>query len=256
MSRRRFFVDAVHASSAVLAGEDARHLRQALRAEVGQRYEISDNRLVYLAEIESLARDRVVFRVLEELAVSPPPVRLTLLLALVKFDRFEWALEKATELGVESVLPLQAERSEKGLERAAARRLDRWRRIVRESSQQARRARLPEVLPPAGFGDAVTGASSYSYILEEQSGAGALLAALPSRRQASDTVRLLVGPEGGWTTAERDLARRAGWTPASLGANILRAETAAIAALAILSNAWLAAAAVLLQPKNDTLTAT
>lgn len=242
MARRRFFVDSIQQSRAVLAGEDARHLRQVLRAEVGQCYELSDNRSVYLAEIESLAKDRVSFRILEEIAVSPPPVRLTLLLALIKFDRFEWALEKATELGVEAVLPVATERSEKGLERAAVKRLDRWRRIVRESSQQARRARLPEVLPPAALGNALTNGSPYSWFLDERSGACPILAALPARRQPSDTVRLLVGPEGGFTEAERVCAREAGWTPVSLGPNILRAETAAIAALAVISSAWLESA--------------
>lgn len=242
MARRRFFVDAIQQSRAVLAGEDARHLRQVLRAEIGQRYELSDNRAVYLAEVASLAKDRVSFRVLEEIAVPPPPVRLTLLLALIKFDRFEWALEKATELGVETVRPVATERSEKGLERAAAKRLERWRKIVRESSQQARRARLPEVLPPAAFGDVLAGGSPYSWFLEEQSGACPILAALPARRQFSDAVRLLVGPEGGFTGAERARAREAGWTPVSLGPHILRTETAAIAALAVISSAWLESA--------------
>lgn len=252
MARRRFFVDSVRDSRAVLTGGDARHLRQVLRAEAGQRYELSDNRSVYLAEIESLTGDRVSFRVLEELAAPPPQVRLTLLLALIKFDRFEWALEKATELGVENIVPIVAERSEKGLERAAVKRLGRWRKIVRESSQQARRARLPEVLAPAAFQDAVTGAASYSYLLDEQPGACPILSLLPARPLPPDTVRLLVGPEGGWTGAERAHARQAGFAPASLGPNILRAETAAIAALAIVAAAWLRPATVD-SPRNPPL---
>jgi 16S rRNA (uracil1498-N3)-methyltransferase len=239
MARRRFFVDGVSESRAWLAGDDARHLRQALRAEVGQRYEISDNRSVYLAEIESLAGDRVLFRVLEELASAPPAVRLRLLLALVKFDRFEDALEKATELGVESVLPVRTERCEKGLEKAAAKRLDRWRKIVRESSQQARRARLPEVLPPAAFEAAIAGPALCSYFCDEEPGAPPLAAALPARRAREDLVSILVGPEGGWTAAERARALQTGWTPVSLGPNILRAETAAIAALAVVASLWL-----------------
>jgi 16S rRNA (uracil1498-N3)-methyltransferase len=238
MACRRFFVDAVSDSRASLAGQEARHLRQVLRAEVGQRYEISDNRSVYLAEIESLAKDRVLFRVLEELAPAPPPVRIRLLLALIKFDRFEYALEKATELGVESVLPVCSERCEKGLEKAAAKRLDRWRRIVREASQQARRARLPEVLAPAAFEAAIAGASPCSYLLDEEPGASPIAAALPARRAREDLVSVLVGPEGGWTGAERAAALQAGWTPVSLGPNILRAETAAIAALAVVTSLW------------------
>jgi 16S rRNA (uracil1498-N3)-methyltransferase len=244
MARRRFFVDRFHNSRAVIEGEDARHLRQVLRAEVGQLYELSDNHRVYLAEVESVHRDRVEFRTVEELAAEAPPVRLTLLLALIKFDRFEWAIEKATELGVEAVIPVVAARSEKGLEKAAAKRLERWRKIARESSQQARRARLPKVLEPVVFGRVITGAPALAYILEEQPGALSMLRALPKLRHPEDSVWVLAGPEGGWTDEERVRVLEAGWTPISLGPNILRAETAAIAALALAAGAWLEAASV------------
>ena len=130
MARRRFFVDEVRHGLAVLTGDDGRHLRQVLRAEPGQLYELSDNRSVYLAEIEAVGKDEVSFRIVEKLAAEEPPLRLTLFLALIKFERFEWAIEKATELGVEAVVPVRAERSEKGLERAARKRVERWRKIV------------------------------------------------------------------------------------------------------------------------------
>jgi 16S rRNA (uracil1498-N3)-methyltransferase len=242
MARRRFFVDEVSGGRASLRGEEARHLRDVLRAEAGQRYELADNRRVYLAEIEGVGRDAVSFRVLEELAAEQPPLRLALLLALIKFDRFEWALEKATELGVETVTPVVAARSDKGLDRAAGKRLERWRKIVRESSQQARRARVPGVLPPAAFAEAVGAPRDCGYFFEERPGAPPLLAGLPAVRRQSDSVALLVGPEGGWTDAERAIALAAGWQAASLGPLILRAETAAVAGLALLAGAWLAGA--------------
>ncbi len=201
-----------------------------------------DNRSVYIAEIDGVRKDEVSFRVLEELPAEPPPLHLTLLVALMKFDRFEWALEKATELGVERIVPVEAERSEKGLERAASKRLERWKKIARESSQQARRARMPEVAGPARLADVLGSPGALRFLLDETGGAP-LLSALPPRRTNADEVLLAVGPEGGWTDDERELAVASGWTRVSLGPMILRAETAAIAAAAVVVNAWLAASA-------------
>lgn len=239
MARRRFFVKEIRQGRATLRGQDARHLTRVLRAQVGQRFEISDNRSVYLAEVAALGRDQVSFHILEAVASEELPLRLTLLAALIKFDRFEWLLEKAAELGVAAIVPVEAERSEKGLNIAARKRLDRWKTILRQSSQQARRAHLPELSPPASFSQALQDTSQYRYFLEEQPGSPPLLSTLPARRFSSDSVALLVGPEGGWTEDERQRAGEAGWTFVSLGPQVLRTETAAVAALAVLTSAWL-----------------
>jgi 16S rRNA (uracil1498-N3)-methyltransferase len=240
VARRLFFVDRVDGDRAVLTGDEARHLARVLRAETGERYEISDNHRAYVAEISEATPARVVFRILEALPTSDPPAHITLFAALIKFDRFEWIVEKATELGATQIVPVNAARSEKGLASAAQKRIERWRKIAREASRQSRRLRLPELMPPVPFSKAVVHQSPYRYFLEEQPGAVPLLRALPTHpdRLASDTVALLVGPEGGWTDAERALASSSGWQPVSLAANILRAETAALAALALISTAW------------------
>src|SRR5690348_4269080 len=146
MARRRFFVEEIRGGRAEVSGDEAHHLTRVLRVEAGQKYEIPDNRDVYLAEVAAARKDRVSFTVIEKLAAPEAPVRLVLVAALIKFDRMEWMLEKATELGAAAIVPFAAERSEKGLERAAAKRLPRWRKIVREASEQARRNRLPEVV--------------------------------------------------------------------------------------------------------------
>lgn len=233
-------MEPVHAGRAELSGEAAQHLRRVLRAEPGQRFEISDNHSVYLAEIEGFQRDLVLFRLLERIETEPPPVRLILLAALIKFDRFEWLVEKATELGVEAIVPVEAERSERGLDKAAAKRLERWRRIALESSQQARRARLPEITESTPFARALETPAARHYFLEEECGAPPLLSVLPeaAERSPADTVCLLAGPEGGWTGEERCAASARGWQAVSLGPQILRAETAALAALAIVAGAW------------------
>src|SRR6516162_7203372 len=103
MSRRRFFVDAIHGGAAELRGDDARHLTRVLRVEPGQQFEISDQTGAWLAEVAEAHGDRVVFRVVEPVEAAELPVRIALYTALVKFDRFEWMVEKATELGVASI---------------------------------------------------------------------------------------------------------------------------------------------------------
>jgi 16S rRNA (uracil1498-N3)-methyltransferase len=238
MARRRFFVDEIRGGRAQIQGDDAHHLTRVLRVEAGQKYEISDNRNVYLAEVEIARKSLVSFSVLEKLSSPETLVRIALIPALIKFDRFEWMVEKATELGVESVLPFEAERTEKGLGRAAEKRLERWRRIAREASEQSRRSRLPEIAAPVAFEDAIRTQADLKLALEEQAGALPVLSAVLERSQASASVAVLVGPEGGWTERERSAIREAGWAPASLGSTILRAETAAIAALAVVGAAY------------------
>src|SRR5205085_2451843 len=155
LARRRFFVDEIRAGMAELRGDEARHLTRVLRVEPGQQFELSDNRAAYLAEIAEARGERVVFRVVATLDATELRVRITLCAALIKFDRFEWMVEKATELGVERILPVETTRSEKGLFDASRKRTARWERIARESSQQARRVRVPEILPAVRFNVAI-----------------------------------------------------------------------------------------------------
>jgi 16S rRNA (uracil1498-N3)-methyltransferase len=237
--RRRFFVDEVRSGRAEISGDDARHLTRVLRVEAGQRYEISDNRNVYLAEIETARKEHVAFRTIEKLPPAAPTVRLVLCAALIKFDHFEWMIEKATELGVSQIVPVETIRSERGLERAAHKRVERWRRIALEASQQARRAFLPEVSEPESLREVLAREVSYKFALDEDPAARPLNAALPSTRDQQDSISLLIGPEGGWTDDERAQFTAARWAPVSLGPLVLRAETAALASLAIVNSAWL-----------------
>jgi 16S rRNA (uracil1498-N3)-methyltransferase len=239
MARRRFFVSAIRNGEASIEGDEAQHLTRVLRVEKGQIYEVSDNRDAWLAEVTVARKQEVTFRTLERVAPRPPVVRIHLYAALIKFDHFEWIVEKATELGVERIVPFRAERSDKGLEQAAVKRVERWRRIAIEASQQSRRDRLPEVDDLSTFELAILEDADLRIFCDEQPGATGILQSLTAERTAQDTIALMIGPEGGWTDVERAKFSEVGWRPVTLGPQILRAETAAAAAAAIITAAWL-----------------
>ncbi|PYU85672.1 MAG: 16S rRNA methyltransferase [Acidobacteria bacterium] len=219
-----------------MEGQAAYHLGRVLRAQTGQLYELSDGEQVWVGRIESVGRDRVQFALVEELLVVQPRVEVTLLLSVVKFDAFEWAIEKATELGVSTIVPLAAERGEKALLTAAARRAERWKKILLEASQQCRRVRVP-ALGELAKAESIFGASKNGLrvMLSERAIATPLPRILEGQR--TTTVIMAIGPEGGWTDAEFEAARSCGFLEASLGRLILRTETAVIAALASLNYA-------------------
>ncbi|HLW98908.1 MAG TPA: RsmE family RNA methyltransferase [Candidatus Acidoferrales bacterium] len=238
--RRRFFVERFDGDSASLEGESAHHLGKVLRAATGQIYELSDGNSVRLARVVKLGREKIEFALLDTIPARARQVQSTLLLSIVKFDRFEWAIEKATELGVSAVVPLVAKRSESALVSAAAKRAVRWQKIVVESAQQARLLRPPLLRPVAraadGFKTAASEASDSPgprIILSEREAAPPIRKVLGNIPVAAARgVVLAVGPEGGWTDEEFALSASSGFVEASLGPNILRTETAVAAALA------------------------
>ena len=236
MARRRFFVERIEGERAWLQGQDAHHLARVLRAEPGQRYEITDGVSLCLAEIEAADPRQVVFRVVEALDAGESLPAIVMVAALIKFDRFEWMIEKVTELGVKAVIPVEAARSDEGLFKAAVKRVERWRKIARESSQQSRRVRVPEIRDAVRLTEALRGPFGWKIRLEENPGALPLLACVKGWDRATD-LGVAIGPEGGWTDGERAAMESLGWLPASLGTTVLRAETAAIAAAAVLNQA-------------------
>ncbi len=231
MARRLFFVPAVKRDVAELRDEMAQHLTRVLRVEAGQLFEISDNENLYLAEVEVARKSLVSFRVKQRLEPRPAPYPVTLYASLFKFDHFEWMIEKATELGVGVIQPIVSERSEHGLEKAAPKRTERWRRIALEASQQCRRMRMPEIRDVLDWEDAIATNEGSKIWLDERPGGLPLLSVMQAEKP--DSVTLLLGPEGGWAEREAEQIAAAGWIPASLGPLVLRAETAALAALAL-----------------------
>jgi 16S rRNA (uracil1498-N3)-methyltransferase len=231
MTRRRWIADEVSGRRAALLGEHATHLSRVLRARVGQEFDLVVGTCVRCGRISSIDDGRVEFELGDEVPVSTP-ANITVVLSIFKFDRMEWAIEKCTELGVARIVPVVAKRTEAHLAAAADKRVERWQRIARQASEQSRRAMPPEISQPLKLKDAVALPGTTRILLAESEQDLMLKDVLRSHSPGTDLV-LGFGPEGGWTETELSLFRDAGWKLASLGNTILRAETAAIAAVAV-----------------------
>jgi 16S rRNA (uracil1498-N3)-methyltransferase len=233
MALRRVFVDWIRGDAAAVGGARAHHLTRVARLRPGETVEITDQRQLFVATVKSAAAKQVEFQVVERLDAPAAPAAIVLQAAIFKFARFEWIIEKAAELGVRSIVPVAAGHSEGGLLQAAAKRRPRWQKIAEEAAQQARLLAAPTVEEILSFEQAIAVGDGPLRIFLD-SGAAPLKELLQAAALPPGTAAyLLVGPEGGWTDAEREKARIAGYQPAGLGSGILRAETAALTALAI-----------------------
>jgi 16S rRNA (uracil1498-N3)-methyltransferase len=197
---------------------------------------------VFHAVVAAVTADEVRFNLIAELEADPA-MPVTLVVAVYKFDRMEWAIEKATELGVAAVAPVIARRTEKHLAQASEKRVERWRRIALEAAQQSRRSDVPEIYDPVPLAARVKAASAATRIvLAEQERTTtlryALEEAVSEAKAEIPELELAIGPEGGWAPEEEALFDANGWRAVSLGPRILRAETAALAALAVVAS-WL-----------------
>lgn len=235
MTRRRFMADEVSRDRAALVGEHADHLVRVLRARVGQDFDVATGEVVRRGRITSVTDGRVEFDLGEEISQAGLP-EIMLVLAIFKFDRMEWAIEKCTELGVSRIVPVIARRTDSHLVTASARRVERWQRLARQASEQSRRTAPPEIAAPIKVAEVLHLQAALRVVLaetEEQT----LLSDAVKPQGARDGIVLAVGPEGGWTEDELQSFQQAGWISASLGNTILRAETAAMAAVAIVASA-------------------
>jgi 16S rRNA (uracil1498-N3)-methyltransferase len=233
MTRRRWIADEISGSRATLVGDHARHLAQVLRAQVGQEFEISTGKKVRLGKVVSVNRERVEFE-LGVLVHQQSAFEITAAVSIFKFDRMEWAIEKCTELGVARIVPLIAARTEPHLASAAAKRVERWRRIAQQASEQSRRISAPEIVGPIKLKEFLTTTTDARIVLSEAEDNLMLKDAVPP---GSQSVVLAFGPEGGWKEQELTTFAENVWIAASLGNTILRAETAVIAGVAITASA-------------------
>ncbi|MCB0113272.1 MAG: 16S rRNA (uracil(1498)-N(3))-methyltransferase [Caldilineaceae bacterium] len=214
----------------------AHQLRSVLRLRPGDQIRLLDNRgSSFLTEIEMLDRGQALGRVrAREAAGGEPPAAVVLYQCALKADKFEWVLQKATEIGVTHFVPVISSRTIVRPTEKLRNKYDRWQAILREAAEQSGRGRLPELADPLSWEKAVNEATGVRLLpWEETSTTARLDAAVP--REAT-SISLLIGPEGGISQDEADLAFAAGWRGVSLGPRVLRAETAALVAAALTVN--------------------
>jgi 16S rRNA (uracil1498-N3)-methyltransferase len=247
MTRRRWIAEHWDEATATIVGAQAEHMVRVLRAQKGMEADIVAGGHVFHAEVAALTPLEVRFNLIAEVEADPA-LPVTLMLSIFKFDHMEWAIEKATELGVAAIAPVIARRTEVHLAQAAQKRAERWRRIAHEAAQQSRRCDVPLIYDPVPLAARVRAAADASrtasgstlIVLAEQERTTTLRYALEEAISAAQaempTIEIAIGPVGGWAPEEEALFDANGWRAASLGPRILRAETAAIAALAVVAS--------------------
>lgn len=241
----RFFIEpSLLLSSLITLPESLAHqVRDVLRLQAGEHLILLDNSGdEIVAAVSSSARSGVTVQAIERRpGKAEPRVSITLCQGMLKSARFEWILEKGVELGVTTFVPILCRRSTTGLEEVGAAKIQRWQRIIQEAAEQCGRARLPALLPiralPHALSDIPPGALSIIPWEEERDRtlhgvAAETVAREDVAAQFIAPVFIFIGPEGGLTAEEVQLARQHGVRPITLGPRILRAETAALVAVA------------------------
>ena len=237
---RRFFAPPERWGEAqvVLDREETHHLGRVLRLAVGARVLVCDGRgRAAAAVVQALGSDEAVLS-LEEMVTSPAesPLGVTLGLALAKGEAMDQVVRQATEMGLQRLIPFISTYSEKVAQDRARRRLARWQRQAQEALKSCQRLYLPEIAPVQDFSAVLPGPEEVKFLCYEEERGGGLQSRLNRFRPAG--VRLIIGPEGGFTSSEVEQARDAGFQVVSLGPRRLRVETAALVSLAILQYAW------------------
>jgi 16S rRNA (uracil1498-N3)-methyltransferase len=240
MTRRRWIAEHWDEATASISGAQAEHMARVLRAQPGMEADVVAGGHVFHAQVAAVSPHEVRFNLVAEIEADPA-LPVTLVISIYKFDRMEWAIEKATELGAAAIAPVIARRTEKHLGQAADKRAERWRRIVHEAAQQSRRSDVPLMHHPVPLSERVRcEARGTRIVLAEQERTTTLRAiveeSVASAQNEMPVLEIAVGPEGGWAPEEEALFDANGWRAASLGPRILRAETAAITALAVVAS--------------------
>jgi 16S rRNA (uracil1498-N3)-methyltransferase len=237
----RFFIPAecIRHETVAIKGVPVHQIRDVLRLQAGDRIAVLDNSgWEYEVALVQISKELVEGKMCGKRNITEPRLEINLYQALLKGTKFELVLQKCTEVGVSGFVPIVCERCVARY--PSERKMERWRRIIVEAAEQSGRGKLPRLMPPIPFQQACQSAEGSSFIAQEGGTAPGLRSMLRSEpfttaRDGSATVNLLVGPEGGFSPEEIERSSHCGVIPVSLGARVLRAETAGlVAATAIL----------------------
>jgi len=238
----RFFVppQVIQGDQIALPPDVTHQLRHVLRLRPGDRIAVLDDQgFLYEVVLTVLTRWEATGQVVARRpAGGEPAIHITLYQAVLKGDRFEWVLQKGTELGVTAFVPVLAARCVIRNADDIMRKLPRWRRIIREAAEQSGRGRLPRLMEPMAFADVCQQAKTrwglWLMAWEEEQNQGLKTVLAERNHQASGRIQLLTGPEGGFSETEALSAQACGIKSVTLGSRILRAETASIVAATII----------------------
>jgi 16S rRNA (uracil1498-N3)-methyltransferase len=237
---RRFYAHPrqFHQKVVTLDPAETFHLARVLRLDVGAKVEVCDGEGGnFAARVDTLQSRGATLRILKKLNPwGESPLSLVLGIGLAKGEAMDEAIRQATEMGVSRIFPFISERSERLPPERVEKRRGRWERLARESIKSCQRSLLPRIEPPQDFASAIEGAEEFKLIFWEEERGGGLNSFL--ERPRPQKVRILIGPEGGFSGIEADQARAAGFHVASLGPRRLKVATAALAAITLLQFAW------------------
>ena len=227
----------------MLQADEARHLRDVLRLKPGDEVYVFDGEgKEFRCEIEESRKDWALLKVLAAIAPASPesPLKLTLAVALLKSDKFDLVVQKATELGAVRIVPVMTKLADIRLrdESDATKRVTRWQRIALEAAKQCGRALVPEVAEPTSFPALVQAGSDQKKVIFSERDGGSIKDLKDSGSERPLAITAVVGSEGGWTEEELSLAGTNDWVIVTLGGRILRAETAAITAMVLLQHIY------------------
>ncbi|MBU0672256.1 MAG: 16S rRNA (uracil(1498)-N(3))-methyltransferase [Candidatus Margulisbacteria bacterium] len=229
----RFFVP--KAQIPTITGTDVHQIRDVLRLKPGDELELLDGSgKIYFSKITEMKKDKITCEILEHRTSNVERrTQVAIAQCLPKAKKMDLIIQKCTELGAHKIIPTLSERSI-----AKGEKLERWKKIAKEASEQSGRTTIPEIAPLTNFAEVLKQKKDYDLALipweleQEQTLKSVLTTAL---RTPSTTILILIGPEGGFSQKEIDLAKEAGFTPISLGKRILRTETAGLAIMAMIN---------------------